>query len=194
MRKAQVTAEKTAWLEIIAHAQSHLTSPKARARYDRTLLLEAEESFDAVTVFALQGGLRRALASWSVSTPGRAQPLPQEPGHRGRLARDALAGLNRCPPDAPTGLEMQVLRDRVRLSWTPPPPDGLGPLTFAVMRKRGGLPPASRRRHKDRRGLGVRIRRPAPQAGRDHQLCRARQAWRGGVHDRRRGWTARLSA
>lgn len=140
MRKAQVTAEKTAWLEIISHAQSHLTSPRARARYDRTLLLEAEESFDAVTVFALQGGLRRALASWSVSTPGRAQPLPQEPGHRGRLARDALAGLNRCPPDAPTGLEMQVLRDRVRLSWTPPPPDGLGPLTFAVMRKRGGLP------------------------------------------------------
>jgi hypothetical protein len=140
MRKAQVTAEKTAWLEIIAHAQSHLTSTRARARYDRTLLLEAEESFDAVTVFALQGGLRRALASWSVSTPGRAQPLPQEPGHRGRLARDALAGLNRCPPDAPTGLEMQVLRDRVRLSWTPPPPDGLGPLTFAVMRKRGGLP------------------------------------------------------
>ncbi len=58
MRKAQVTAEKTAWLEIIAHAQSHLTSPKARARYDRTLLLEAEEGFDAVTVFALQGSTR----------------------------------------------------------------------------------------------------------------------------------------
>ena len=58
MRKAQVTAEKTAWLEIIAHAQSHLTSPKARARYDRTLLLEAEESFDAVTVFALEGSTR----------------------------------------------------------------------------------------------------------------------------------------
>ena len=58
MRKAQVTAEKTAWLEIIAHAQSHLTSPKARARYDRTLLLEAEERFDDVTVFALQGSRR----------------------------------------------------------------------------------------------------------------------------------------
>src|SRR5208337_835708 len=57
-RKAQVTAEKTAWLEIIAHAQSHLTSPKARARYDRTLVLEAEERFDAVTVFALQGSTR----------------------------------------------------------------------------------------------------------------------------------------
>ena len=47
MKKAQVTAEKTAWLEIISHAQSHLTSPKARARYDRTLSLEAEEQFDS---------------------------------------------------------------------------------------------------------------------------------------------------
>ena len=28
--------------------------------------------------------------------------------------------------------------DRIRLSWTPPPPDGLGPLTFVVVRKRGG--------------------------------------------------------
>ena len=53
---------------------------------------------------------------------------------------EALAGLNRCPPDAPSGLEIQVLGDRVRLSWTPPPPDGLGPLTFAIMRKNGGLP------------------------------------------------------
>ena len=50
-----MTAEKTAWLEIISHAQSHLTSPKARARYDRTLALEAEEKFDAVTAFALKG-------------------------------------------------------------------------------------------------------------------------------------------
>ena len=55
MKKAQVTAEKTAWLEIISHAQSHLTTPKARARYDRTLALEAEEQFDTVIAFALQG-------------------------------------------------------------------------------------------------------------------------------------------
>ena len=67
MRKAQVTAEKTAWLEVISHAQSHLTSPKGRARYDRTLALEAEEMFDAVTAFALKGlhrldlGTRAAL-------------------------------------------------------------------------------------------------------------------------------------
>jgi hypothetical protein len=53
---------------------------------------------------------------------------------------DALAGLQRCPPDSPSNLELQVLGDRIRLSWAPPPPDGLGPLTFAVMRKRGDLP------------------------------------------------------
>ncbi len=369
MRKAQVTAEKTAWLEIIAHAQSHLTSPKARARYDRTLLLEAEERFESVTVFALQGstrldpGTRAALigeaAALGISSErgdrliaracrklnvrrdgGSVAPLPgpavanlptangayqqircrncagvsevspvarktsparcrhcgaslkwecpvcrrsqwidvprcgcgfpmalREPlvrhfaaalhafrsldleaarshleqvqsyaphhvgarngmakirqhaadieyakiawelAHAGkkllaakraveawrklvdpslpevrdawkevtsallqaeelaararRLERvdppaarslyrksldiaadlpDALAGLSRCPPDAPTGLETQVLGDRIRLVWTPPPPDGLWPLTFAIMRKRGCLP------------------------------------------------------
>jgi hypothetical protein len=67
MKKAQVTAEKTAWLEIITHGQSHLSSPKARARYDRTLAQEAEETFDGLAVFALKGltgldpGTRTAL-------------------------------------------------------------------------------------------------------------------------------------
>jgi hypothetical protein len=51
---------------------------------------------------------------------------------------EAMAGLSRTPPDPPTALDAQVLGDRVRLSWTPPPPDGLGPLTFVVVRKRGG--------------------------------------------------------
>ena len=55
MKKAQVTAEKTAWLEIITHGQSHLSSPKARGRYDRTLAQEAEESFEALAAFALKG-------------------------------------------------------------------------------------------------------------------------------------------
>ncbi len=55
MKKAQVTAEKTAWLEIITHGQSHLSSPKARARYDRTLAQEAEESFESLAAFALKG-------------------------------------------------------------------------------------------------------------------------------------------
>ena len=51
---------------------------------------------------------------------------------------DALTGLKRTPPDPPAALDGQVLGDRIRLSWTPPPPDGLGPLTFVVVRKRGG--------------------------------------------------------
>ena len=51
---------------------------------------------------------------------------------------EALTGLKRTPPDTPTSLDAQVLGDRIRLSWTPPPPDGLGPLTFVVVRKRGG--------------------------------------------------------
>jgi hypothetical protein len=378
MRKAQVTAEKTAWLEIISHAQSHLTSAKARARYDRTLTLEAEEQFEAVTAFALKGltrldsgthatlideaaalgiGADRAdrligrscrkagvareigpvaalgsLAAGGVppavgggaspsangayqqlrcrncsgvtelspvmrrTSPARCrhcgaslkwdcpvcrrshwvdeprcacgfllslrEPLvqhfaaaqhafrvhdmasarahleavqkfaPHHVGARNGLAKirqheadveaakmayelavadkklvaarqaletwrklvdpsspevqsawkevitglrqavqlaalarklertdppaarglyrkaleiatdlpDALAGLGRCPPDAPTALDVHALGDRIRLTWTPPPPDGLGPLTFAVVRKRGGLP------------------------------------------------------
>ena len=55
MKKAQVTAEKTAWLEIITHGQSHLSSPKTRARYDRTLAQEAEEAFEGLVGFALKG-------------------------------------------------------------------------------------------------------------------------------------------
>jgi hypothetical protein len=55
MKKAQVTAEKTAWLEIITHGQSHLSSPKSRARYDRTLAQETEESFEDLAAFALKG-------------------------------------------------------------------------------------------------------------------------------------------
>jgi hypothetical protein len=67
MKKAQVTAEKTAWLEVISHAQSHLGSPRARTRYDRTLNLETEEAFDILAEFTLKGlkrldpGTRAAL-------------------------------------------------------------------------------------------------------------------------------------
>ncbi len=73
MRKAQVTAEKTAWLEVIAHAQSHLGTTKSRARYDRTLVLEAEEKLGSVADFALQGTSRL------------------DPGTRGALIEEAAA-------------------------------------------------------------------------------------------------------
>jgi hypothetical protein len=68
MKKTQVTAEKTAWLEIIAHAQSHLGSPKARARYDRTLALEAEEFFENLAGFAIKGLSRLDLGTHSALT------------------------------------------------------------------------------------------------------------------------------
>lgn len=55
MRKSQVTAEKTAWLELITLAQAHLLQPGARARYDRTLVLEAEERLVGSIEFALRG-------------------------------------------------------------------------------------------------------------------------------------------
>ncbi len=55
MKKSQVTAEKTAWLEVISHAQSHLGSSKARARYDRTLTQQAEETFEGLVEFAIKG-------------------------------------------------------------------------------------------------------------------------------------------
>ncbi|MBX6316716.1 MAG: hypothetical protein IRY99_27945, partial [Isosphaeraceae bacterium] len=55
MHKSQVTAEKTAWLEAVSYAQSHLTTPAARARYDRTLALEAEEELTRAIQFALKG-------------------------------------------------------------------------------------------------------------------------------------------
>ncbi|MDR3634676.1 MAG: hypothetical protein P4L84_12795 [Isosphaeraceae bacterium] len=58
MQKTQVTAEKTAWLEVVSLAQSHLGSPEARARYDRTLVLEAEDELNASIAFVLKGATR----------------------------------------------------------------------------------------------------------------------------------------
>ena len=55
MHKTQVTAEKTAWLEAVSYAQSHLTNPEARARYDRTLRVEAEERLGSAIDFAVKG-------------------------------------------------------------------------------------------------------------------------------------------
>src|SRR5262249_5330639 len=52
---------------------------------------------------------------------------------------EALAGLARTPPDPPTAMDAKVLGDRIRLTWTPPPPDGFGPITFVVLRKRNGV-------------------------------------------------------
>jgi hypothetical protein len=66
MQKTQVTAEKTAWLEAVSYAQSHLTSPETRARYDRTLLFEAEETFVAAVDFAIKGLTRLDAGTRSI--------------------------------------------------------------------------------------------------------------------------------
>lgn len=55
MKKTQVTAEKTAWLEVATLAQSHLTNPQARERYDRTLSAEVEDRFAESIQFAVKG-------------------------------------------------------------------------------------------------------------------------------------------
>ncbi len=84
MQKTQVTAEKTAWLEVVSHAQSHLGSPAARARYDRTLDLEAEDRLGESIAFAIKGlakldyGTRAALIEEAGArgiTPERADVL-----------------------------------------------------------------------------------------------------------------------
>ena len=87
MKKAQVTAEKTAWLEIITHAQSHLTSAKIRSRYDRTLAQETEESFETLSEFAVKGLSRL--------DPGTQSALIEEAAAMGIISERALRLINR---------------------------------------------------------------------------------------------------
>jgi tetratricopeptide (TPR) repeat protein len=72
------------------------------------------------------------------SDPARARELYRQSLAVAADLPEALAGLKRTPPDPPTALDAQVTGDRIRLWWSPPPPDGLGPLTYIVVRKRGG--------------------------------------------------------
>ena len=53
---------------------------------------------------------------------------------------DAREGLQRSPPEPPTGLVAEFTIDRVLLRWNPPPFDKLGPTRFRVLRKRQGIP------------------------------------------------------
>ncbi len=48
---------------------------------------------------------------------------------------EAVAGLKRCPPDPPSDLRAEYVADRVRLRWSPPPPDGVGPVSYVILRK-----------------------------------------------------------
>lgn len=107
MHKAQVTAEKTAWLEIIAYAQSHLTGSAERARYDRTLRLEAEETLSEAIAFAIEGidrldpGTKSALLDEGTARglePDRVERLLHRVCKQKGVAREAVAPVS---PGAP---------------------------------------------------------------------------------------------
>jgi hypothetical protein len=139
MKKAQVTAEKTAWLEVIAHAQSHLGSPRSRARYDRTLALEAEEAFETLADFALKGlgrldpGTRAALVGEAAAlgiAPDRADRLIGRACRRLGVARDAGPVLPPTPMVPPVGSP-----------YPPAPSSGNGAARYTLLRCRncGGV-------------------------------------------------------
>jgi hypothetical protein len=105
MRKSQVTAEKTAWLEVISYAQSHLAHPSGRVRYERTLVRETEDDFGRTLAFALEGvsaldpGTRSVLIEEAESrgiTSDRADQLIAIACRAGGVSRDG--GLSSGPP------------------------------------------------------------------------------------------------
>ena len=143
MKKAQVTAEKTAWLEVIAHAQSHLGSPRSRARYDRTLALEAEAAFDHLAEFGLKGlsrldpGTRAALIAEAAAlgiAPDRADRLIGRACRKLGVSREAGSVL---PPGS-----MTVTQPAGTIAGYPPSPStGNGAARYTLLRCRncGGV-------------------------------------------------------
>lgn len=119
MQKAQVTAEKTAWLNAVSLAQSHLTDPRARARYDRTLAVEAEEAYSETLAFALKG-------------------LPAlDDGTHAALVREATAlGL---APDRADRLIRRACRARGLALGGPAPSDDLADRRWLRCRRCSGL-------------------------------------------------------
>ncbi|RUL82513.1 fibronectin type III domain-containing protein [Tautonia sociabilis] len=91
-RKSRVSAEMTAWLEVISYAQSHLGTPEARARYDRTLEHEAEERFLRAVHFCLDGETRLAPGA-RTALLAEAASLGIGPDRADRLLRRACRAL-----------------------------------------------------------------------------------------------------
>ncbi len=119
MRKSQVTAEKTAWLEVVSYAQSHLAQPAGRAKYDRSLILDAEDALSASIAFALEGigaldpGTRHVLveeASARGIAPDRADRLIARSCRALGVARDG--GLIASPSSAGSASLARSLRCR----------------------------------------------------------------------------------
>ena len=127
MKKSQVTAEKTAWLEVVTLAQSHLTTPPSRARYDRTLVLEAEELLSSSIAFAVQGlpsldvGTRATLLDEAAAlgiTPERADRLVARSCRTLGVAREGGAGSVVTATPSSNG-SLRLLRCRACSGVTP---------------------------------------------------------------------------
>ncbi|WP_169979691.1 hypothetical protein [Tautonia rosea] len=115
-QKSRVSAEMTAWLEVIAYAQSHLGTPEARSRYDRTLEREAEDRFRMAIRFCLDGesriasGTRSALLDEAASlgiAPDRALRLIRRSCHELGIVGDQAV-----PSDPSPSSPMRLLRCR----------------------------------------------------------------------------------
>ncbi len=116
MRKSGVTAEKTAWLEVVSYSQSHLGHAEGRTRYDRSLARDAEDDFGRAVAFAIEGlasldpGTRHVLLDESAARgiePDRAERLIARACREKGVARDG--GL--AASDAGT-VPMRLLRCR----------------------------------------------------------------------------------
>ncbi|QDV36820.1 fibronectin type III domain-containing protein [Tautonia plasticadhaerens] len=99
-QKSRVTAEMTAWLEAVSYAQSHLGTPGARARYDRTLEFEAEERFLGAVRFCLEGEARLASGA-KAALVVEGESLGIGPDRADRLIRRACRGMGVASGEAP---------------------------------------------------------------------------------------------
>ena len=165
MQKSQVTAEKTAWLEAVSHAQSHLAQPAGRDRYDRTLALEAEERLGEAIAFAVRGlprldyGTRSALVAEGAAEgidADRAGVLIARGCRALGVAFDAPSALLNGSIDPP-----RYLRCRSCSSVT----------EFAAVAGSGGNPGTVR---PDCPRCGAPLRWHCPSCGRDHWVDVAR--------------------
>ena len=155
MKKTQVTAEKTAWLEVVTLAQSHLTLDASRARYDRTLALEAELEFGETVAFAMRGLTRLDAGTHAaLLDEAAAAGVAAARGERliNRACRALGVGREGAAPAAPPSKPARVLRCRE-----------CGGLTEYAGRPKGKNPAAAVCRH-----CGASLQWACPACKRSH--------------------------
>jgi hypothetical protein len=145
VRRHESDAESARSACELARARRHLVGARAAVlNWSRLVPPDSPEFIAARDEVAR--GLRMAQ---SLAAKGRAaeadDPAKARTYYEKALAiaadlDDAREGLRRCPPEGPSNLSAEFDGDRVRLRWSPPAPDGLGPVKFRVVRKRQGVP------------------------------------------------------